>query len=121
MGYGDPGSVPHIFFLREEQNVDVGILKLFLSQEQVNLSHVAQSSPFQVQAVSSKKQINFSHVAQPSPFVSSDESNRGAVPPETVKQKLIRTALTNPQMPWDTIESFVVQRRADTSQIIADV
>ena len=46
MGYGDSGSVPHEFFLREGQKVDVGILKLFLSRKQVNLSHVAQPSPF---------------------------------------------------------------------------
>ena len=46
VGYGDSGSVPNIFFLREEQKVDVGILKLFLSRELVNLTHVAQSSPF---------------------------------------------------------------------------
>ena len=46
MGYGDFGSVPLMFFLREGQSVDVGILKLFLSRKQVNLSHVAQSSPF---------------------------------------------------------------------------
>jgi hypothetical protein len=46
VGYGDSGSVPHTFFLPEGQNVDVGILKLFLSRKQVNLSHVAQKSPF---------------------------------------------------------------------------
>ena len=46
MGYGDSGSVPHTFYLREGQNVDVGILKLFLSIKQVDLSHVAQLSPF---------------------------------------------------------------------------
>ena len=46
MGYGDSGTVPHTFFLRDEQNVDVGILKLFLSRKQVDFSDVAQSSPF---------------------------------------------------------------------------
>ena len=46
VGYGDSGSVPHEYFLRDGQKVDVGILKLFLSRQQVNLSHVAQSSPF---------------------------------------------------------------------------
>ena len=46
VGYGDAGSVPHTFFLRGGQNVDVGILKLFLSREHVDLSNVAQSSPF---------------------------------------------------------------------------
>jgi hypothetical protein len=47
VGFGDSGSVPHSFFLREGQDVDVGILKLFLSRKQVDLSDVAQSSPFQ--------------------------------------------------------------------------
>ena len=46
VGYGDSGSVPHSFFLHERQKVDVGILKLFVSRKQVNLSHVAQPSPF---------------------------------------------------------------------------
>ena len=46
VGYGDSGTVPHMFFLREEQIVDVGILKLFLSREQVDFLDVAQSSPF---------------------------------------------------------------------------
>ena len=46
MGYGDSGSVPYTFYLREGQDVDVGILKLFLSRKQVDLLHVAQSSPF---------------------------------------------------------------------------
>ena len=46
MGYGDSGTVPHTFFLRDGQDVDVGILKLFLSTKQVDLSDVAQSSPF---------------------------------------------------------------------------
>jgi hypothetical protein len=46
VGYGDSGSVPHSFIVPEGQNVDVGILELFLSRKQVNLSHIAQSSPF---------------------------------------------------------------------------
>jgi hypothetical protein len=40
------GWVPHAYFLREGQKADAGILKLFLSRKQVDLSHVAQSSPF---------------------------------------------------------------------------
>ena len=46
VGYGDSGSVPHAFFLRKGQNVDVGILKLFLSREQVDFSDIIQPSPF---------------------------------------------------------------------------
>ena len=46
VGYGDSGTVPHTFFLREDQDIDVGILKLFLSRKQVDLSDVIQPSPF---------------------------------------------------------------------------
>ena len=48
VGFGEYGSVPHTFFLREEQNVNVGILKLFLSRKQIDLSIIAQpsSGPF---------------------------------------------------------------------------
>lgn len=54
VGYGDSGLVPHSFFVRKGQRVDVGILKLFLSRKQVNLSHIAQSSPFEVSRASAK-------------------------------------------------------------------
>ena len=46
MGYADSESSPRTFFLREGQDVDVGILKLFLTREHVDLSDVVQSSPF---------------------------------------------------------------------------
>ena len=46
VSYGDTGSDPHAYFVREGQNVDVGTLKLFVSKTPVNFSHVAQSSPF---------------------------------------------------------------------------
>ena len=82
MGYGDSGTVPHTFFLREEQKVDVGILKLFLSREQVDLSDVAQSSPFD--SIGSRFQ----------------DKARGR------KVKLAACSL------WDTILVPVVQRRA---------
>ena len=84
VGYGDSGWVPHTFFLREGQNVDVGILKLFISRKQVNLSHVAQPSPFKVVSTGSR-------------------GSTEAVLPEP----------TNLPLPWDTIEIPVVQRRAD--------
>jgi hypothetical protein len=46
VGFGDTGTVPHTFFLRKDQNIDVGILKLFLSREHVDLSDVSQSTAF---------------------------------------------------------------------------
>ena len=46
MGYGDSGSAPFTFFLRDGQKVDVGILKLYLSRKQIDLSDIAQPSPF---------------------------------------------------------------------------
>lgn len=84
VGYGDSGSVPHSFYLRKGQNVDVGILKLFLSRRQVNLSHVAQPSPFKVVPTGSR---GSEKVVLPEPKI---------LP-----------------LPWDTIEVPVVQRRTD--------
>lgn len=46
IGYGDGGGVPYCYFLRENQDIDIGYLKLFLSTEHVDLSHVPQHSPF---------------------------------------------------------------------------
>ncbi|CCM00513.1 uncharacterized protein FIBRA_02547 [Fibroporia radiculosa] len=46
IGYGDSGSPPQRFFLRDGQKLDVGLLKLFLSTEYVDLSHIPQPSPF---------------------------------------------------------------------------
>ena len=46
IGYGDGDSVPYCYFLRENQDIDIGHLKLFLSTEQVDLSHIPQRSPF---------------------------------------------------------------------------
>ena len=82
VGYGDSGSVPHTFFLRKEQDVDVGILKLFLSRKQVDLSHIAQPSSFIVDGL--------------------PRDSTEAVLPEP----------TDLPLPWDTIEILVVQRNS---------
>jgi hypothetical protein len=87
VGYGDSGWAPHTIFLREGQSVDVGILKLFLSRKRVNLSHVAQPSPFQVVSTGSR-------------------GSKKAVLPEP----------KNLHLPWDTIEIPVVQRHASADK-----
>lgn len=46
IGYGAGGGVPYCYFLRENQDIDIGHLKLFLSTEHIDLSHVPQHSPF---------------------------------------------------------------------------
>ncbi len=46
IGYGARGTVPHIYTLREGQDVDVGFLKLFFSTEYLDLSGIVQGSPF---------------------------------------------------------------------------
>ena len=46
IGYGAGGGVPYCYFLRENQDIDIGHLKLFLSTEYIDLSHVPQRSPF---------------------------------------------------------------------------
>ena len=38
---------PYTFFLRKNQSVDIGFLKLYLSTEFVDYSSIAQVSPFQ--------------------------------------------------------------------------
>jgi len=47
IGYGSGSVAPFTYFLRDGQNVDVGFLKLFLSTEPVDLSHLIQRSPFE--------------------------------------------------------------------------
>ena len=90
MGYGDSGTVPHTFFLREEQDVDVGILKLYLSKEQVDLSDVAQSSPFD-----------------------SDSDSIEAHPQDKARGTRKAPIKLAARSLWDTILVPVVQRRAD--------
>ncbi|KAG7440940.1 uncharacterized protein BT62DRAFT_1080460 [Guyanagaster necrorhizus] len=46
IGYGASGTVPHIYSLREGQDVDIGFLKLFFSTEYMDLSNIVQMSPF---------------------------------------------------------------------------
>jgi hypothetical protein len=90
VGYGDSGSVPYSFFLRKGQDVDVGILKLFLSRKQVDLLHIAQPSPFQV-----KLEV-----------ASTDTRPRGS-------EKVVLPEPKNLPLPWDTIEIPVIQRHHD--------
>jgi hypothetical protein len=84
VGFGDSGTVPHTFLLRDKQDVDVGILKLFLSQEHVDFSDVAQSTP----------------------FVPLQVGARGTVPTTSIVKP------TKLRFLWDTILVPVVQRRA---------
>ena len=46
MGYGAGGGQPFRYYLRPEQQDDVGIIKFFISTEHVDLSNIKQSSPF---------------------------------------------------------------------------
>ncbi|PBK59425.1 hypothetical protein ARMSODRAFT_945614 [Armillaria solidipes] len=46
IGYGASGTVPHMYTLRQGQDVDVGFLKLFFSTEYMDLSGIVQDSPF---------------------------------------------------------------------------
>jgi hypothetical protein len=48
IGYGDGGGLPHQYFLRDGQDMDVGFLKLFLSTRSIDLRAVAQPSPFEM-------------------------------------------------------------------------
>ncbi|KAK0187319.1 hypothetical protein F5146DRAFT_1064401 [Armillaria mellea] len=46
IGYGEGGAPPRKYFLREGQTVDVGFLKLFITTRNVDLSGIAQETPF---------------------------------------------------------------------------
>src|SRR6266446_2884031 len=48
IGYGSGGAPAQTFYLRSGQNLDVGFLKIFLSTKPVDLSSIAQSSPFEM-------------------------------------------------------------------------
>lgn len=58
IGYGSGGASPHQFFLREEQDVDVGHLKLFLTTKYVDLAFVLQDAPFNTRADVQGRHIN---------------------------------------------------------------
>ena len=47
IGYGTGGAPAQTFYLRTGQNLDIGFLKIFLCTEPVDLSTIAQSSPFE--------------------------------------------------------------------------
>ena len=91
MGYADSESSPRTFFLREGQDVDVGILKLFLTREHVDLSDVVQSSPFK------------------------EEKTIGARSQDEVDLKA-RFKAKLPVRLWDTSLIPVVQRRPRTRE-----
>ncbi|KAF9070088.1 caspase domain-containing protein [Rhodocollybia butyracea] len=46
IGYGDSGTPPYSFHVRENQDIDVGYLKVFMSTKYIDYSSVAQKSPF---------------------------------------------------------------------------
>jgi hypothetical protein len=47
IGYGSSGAAAQTYFLREEQNVDVGFLKLFLTTKATDYTSVEQFTPFE--------------------------------------------------------------------------
>ncbi|THV02695.1 hypothetical protein K435DRAFT_792310 [Dendrothele bispora CBS 962.96] len=57
IGYGDSGTSPYTYFLRNNQNVDVGFLKLFLSTQHVDYSGIFQTSPFDYKHRASQQKI----------------------------------------------------------------
>ena len=46
LGYGSGGTVPYTFYLRPDQTKDIGFLKLYLSNQPIDLSYIPQMSPF---------------------------------------------------------------------------
>lgn len=50
IGYGDGGSSPFQFVVREGMDVEVGFLKLFVTTHPADFSHIPQRSPFAQQS-----------------------------------------------------------------------
>lgn len=46
IGFGDSGTPPYKYFLRKNQTVDVGFLKLCLSTDWIDHGSIAQLTPF---------------------------------------------------------------------------
>jgi hypothetical protein len=46
IGYGTGGAQPFAYGLSDEQDIDVGCIKIFLSTDKVDLSSIPQPSPF---------------------------------------------------------------------------
>ena len=121
VGHGNSGWPPYEFILREGQNVDVGVIKLFLSRTQVNLSDVAQSSPF---LASVPGPVGGHSTAPPPPSVPtggpSTSSTTTSLPSdagfvsrasEAAKLKIETSDPNTLPFPWDTVEIIVVQQR----------
>ncbi len=47
IGFGDGDNAPRTYSLREEQDFDIGFLKIFLSTFPLDLSHIVQKYPFE--------------------------------------------------------------------------
>ena len=119
MGHGNSGWAPYTFFFREGQNVDVGVVKLFLSRKQVNLSDVAQSSPF----ASVSEPVGGHSTPPPSPPSAPSRGPSSTTTPLPLDASLASRALrsrvltretSDPKtwrFPWDTVEIIVVQQR----------
>ena len=99
VGHGNSGWAPYTFFLPEGQNVGVGVIKLFLSRKQVDLSHVAQSSPF----------LNVSWPVGGQSTVDASLTSRAQ------RAGVFTRKTSEPTktlcLPWDTVEITVVQQR----------
>lgn len=124
MGFGDSGWVSHAFFLREGQNVDVGLLKLFLSRNQVNLSDVAQPSPFVAVHSSSTTPLSppfgptggrCSSTVTTQSSVLFDDATQAGIDSRSTIQRVTREGPepTSLGLSWDTVEITVVQRIAN--------
>lgn len=46
VGYGSGGARPFTYFLRKNQDIDVGFLKIFITSFPVNLDYIRQENPF---------------------------------------------------------------------------
>ena len=82
IGYGSGGQSPFSFVVEDDQEIEVGVLKLFVTTVQGEFSTIKHSSPFVV-----------------------EKGVRGSVTDTDVSQQLAS------RVDWDTFEITLIQRK----------
>lgn len=95
-GYGSSGTPPHLYFLRLNQDLDIGYIKLFLNTRYVDLSHIEQKSPFEG--------AEGARLAALSRGVGGGEDRQSKV---QEARRILKSSI------WDEITYVIVQRKAD--------
>ncbi|KZV73851.1 hypothetical protein PENSPDRAFT_732580 [Peniophora sp. CONT] len=115
LGYGASGGRPYRYYLREDTKEDIGFIRLFVSTEYIDLSHIQQVSPFSaddpVVAMDSASSIEVDVAVKRTagPMESGDRAAVQAPPP--TERNPEGTALV-----WDVITIAVIQAKPDSKE-----